>query len=96
MAIRFPLTYGIHTQQMNDNQRALMEAMQMKALQTDIISGIIDRSNISGKKLAEIGRAVLGMRPGDPEWEDTKHSGQYTDIAWLDQRVDEVCKKGRL
>lgn len=58
------------------------------------IGGVeFDPSNISGAKLAEIGRwAVSGKRIAD----DTIKEGDYTHMGWLDMRIEEVCRKGRL
>ena len=55
----------------------------------------IDTANISGAKLAEIGRAVLGMT-NPQEIKEKKLEGALIDSAWLDQRVEEICKRGRL
>ena len=51
-----------------------------------------DPSNISGAKLAEIGRWVLTGKQVMEEQEE----GNYTDIGWLDMRIDEICERGKL
>lgn len=70
-----------------------------------IIMGIVklggqsfDPSNIPGSKLAEIGQwALTGKKLVDDK---VAHKAQarpkYTDIEWLNDRVQEVCEKGRL
>lgn len=55
-----------------------------------------DSSNISGAALARIGRAVLGMTPADQGFVEKKLEGYIMDSYWLDERVEEVCRKGRL
>lgn len=55
-----------------------------------------DPSNISGAKLAEIGREVLagGYNPGPKK---RNISGvDYESLKWLDDRIKEVCEKGRI
>lgn len=60
-----------------------------------------DRSNISGHKLAELGRHVLaGKKFLDEQYyvekqQDIKE-GDYTHIGWLDMRVNQICERGRL
>jgi len=60
-----------------------------------------DSANISGKKLAEIGKAYLeGKKPEKPPrdhrlYTDLK-TGNYTEIGWLDMRIDEICRRGQL
>lgn len=89
----------------------------------------VDPSNITGARLAEIGRkALIGQAKeeigdllksgkartieeayrmavqqlGEPPEEqytfyDRKtRQGDYTDVGWLDMRVDEICKRGSL
>jgi hypothetical protein len=63
----------------------------------------VDSDNITGKRLAEIGRwALTGKQIVDEQIieniykEGYRNEGDYTDIGWLDMRVNEVCKRGRL
>ncbi len=68
-----------------------------------------DKQNISGAKLAEIGRwALMGKKIVDEENEEFLYVNDgtgtvtyatetnYTDIAWLNERIEEVCQKGKL
>lgn len=66
--------------------------------------GELDSSNVSGAKLAEIGKAVL---EGKKLVDDTakkqeyyldkeRRAEDYTDIVWLNIRIEEVCRKGRI
>lgn len=58
-----------------------------------------DPQNIPGAKLAQIGRAALGLAndlDGIQKFKIRDEVKQYTDVAWLDNRVDEICRKGRI
>ena len=62
-----------------------------------------DPQNITGAKLAEIGRwALTGKQVLENKEESQigysskQIEGDYTNIGWLDMRIEEICRKGKL
>lgn len=61
-----------------------------------------DPNNITGKKLAEIGRwALTGQKIVEEQMTDdpnpfNRPEGDYTNVGWLDMRIEEICKRGKL
>jgi hypothetical protein len=86
--------YVVHQKELAMQQQMLTTPGQVIGVQMSPIidSKFYDPNNISGAKLAEIGRSVMGMKTNIPK----KYDAQLIDSAWLDERVEEICRKGRL
>jgi hypothetical protein len=60
----------------------------------------LDPNNITGHKLAEIGRAVLKgellEQFSDEKLQAKIDTIDYKSLKWLDNRIKEICERGRL